>query len=328
VSKLRRTWKPLTWIASLLLVGYTLSLTPLKEIGQTLGVLTFWQIALLVLVNLGILVAFGIRWWWLLRSLGFRIPYHAILRYRLAAFGVSYFTPGPQFGGEPLQVYYLRKHHQVPTTEVLTSLSLDKLLELLANFTFLAIGLLVVLAGGQLEFENNISLLALVILLAGLPWAYLWLLYLGKKTLTRLSHRISPNTAANTKLQTVLNTLRQTETLMAQYCQEHPLNLIGLMLISGLVWAALVFEYWLALSFLGARLDVVTTLVFILAARLAFLTPLPGGLGALELGQVFAAKSLGLDADIGAGIGLIIRARDILFGISGLLWGGILTRKF
>jgi glycosyltransferase 2 family protein len=328
LNLLRLSWKPLIWVASLLLVGYTLYLAPLADIGKILGNLRFWQIILLALVNLGILIVFGFRWWWLLRSLGFSIPYTDIMRYRLAAFGISYFTPGPQFGGEPLQVYYLRKYHQLPTSEALTSLSLDKLLELLANFSFLLIGFVVILAEGQLSFEDNTLLLMLVIILASVPWAYLLLLYRDKKIITHLGHRMPSKMANHTKFQRVLNTLRRSEAQMARYCQQQPVTLIGLMLVSGMVWAALVYEYWLALNFLGTNLDLTTTLFFIVAARLAFLTPLPGGLGALEFSQTFTAQYLGLGSELGAGIGLIIRARDIFFGISGLAWGGILTRKF
>lgn len=324
----RRSWKPVAWVISVLLVGYTLSIAPLKEIGQTLANLGWAQIGVLLLVNLGIMIAFGWRWWWLLKSLGYPLPYRAILRYRLASFGVSYFTPGPQFGGEPLQVYYLGKHHGVPVPEALASLSLDKVLELLANFTFLALGLIAVLQNSNFGFRNDRMVLLLIVILALLPWVYLALLYMNKRVFAHIGQSKILNMAGNPKLQGSLQTILKAETQMSKFCQDNPLSLVALMVISALVWAALVFEYWLALTFLGAHLDLWTTLVFIVGARLAFLTPLPGGLGALEFSQSFAAKSLGLQPELGVSIGLIIRARDIGFGIAGLIWGGILTRKF
>ncbi len=51
------------------------------------------------------LVVFSSRWWLALRAQGHRLPYLTVFRYRMAAFAISYFTPGTQFGGEPLQVY-------------------------------------------------------------------------------------------------------------------------------------------------------------------------------------------------------------------------------
>jgi uncharacterized membrane protein YbhN (UPF0104 family) len=56
------------------------------------------------------------------------------------------------------------------------------------------------------------------------------------------------------------------------------------------------------------------------AARLAFLTPLPSGLGALEASQVLAMQALGLEPTFGISISLLIRLRDILFGMVGF-WG-------
>ncbi len=325
----KRFWKPATWLIAFALVGFTLSIAPLNEIGKTLANLGLWQILILFFVNIGIIFAFGLRWWWLLKVLGYSLPYRDILRYRLASFGVSYFTPGPQFGGEPMQVYYLQKYHGVPMAELLASLSLDKVLELLANFTFLAMGLILVLEMTNVAFQGNATLLVtLVGLLALMPWFYLVLLYRGRKVFASLSQSKALKMASRPKLQGSMQVLRKAENQMSEFCQNHPFKLTLLMILSALVWSVLVLEYWLALSFLGANLDLLTTLVFIVAARLAFLTPLPGGLGALELSQSYAAQSLGFGPELGVSIGLIIRARDIAFGLVGLLWGGILTRKF
>jgi len=323
----KRYWKPLAWLVSIALVAYVFAITPFEDIVEIIARLSITQIGLLVMLNLGIITLFGLRWWWLLRSQGHRLPYLAIMRYRLAAFGVSYFTPGPQFGGEPLQVYYLQKYHRLPAADALTSLSLDKLFELMANFTFLALGIVYVVAGGYLDFRNSLSMLALIFILAGLPWGYLILLYFGIRPISGLNKGISAYWSDKTKLQRVTNTIEKSETQMARFCQSNIYTMVALMLLSGLVWLALVFEYWLALNFLGAHLSFGNTLVFITAARLAFLTPLPGGLGSLEISQVLAAGALGLGSEIGASIGLLIRLRDISFGLVGLLWGGILTHR-
>jgi uncharacterized protein (TIRG00374 family) len=90
-------------------------------------------------------------------------------------------------------------------------------------------------------------------------------------------------------------------------------------LISLGVWVGMVYEYWLLTNFLGLRLSVIQSISALTAARLAFLTPLPGGLGVLEASQVLAMQTLGLDPSYGVSISLLIRLRDILFGLAGLL---------
>ena len=63
------------------------------------------------------------------------------------------------------------------------------------------------------------------------------------------------------------------------------------------------------------------------ATRLAFLTPLPGGLGALEAGQVLAMQTIGLDPALGISVSLLIRARDLAFGLAGMGIGARLSGR-
>jgi len=49
-------------------------------------------------------------------------------------------TPGPQFGGEPAQVYLLVRRSRLAAPQAVASVALDRLLELTLNFTFLAGG--------------------------------------------------------------------------------------------------------------------------------------------------------------------------------------------
>ena len=87
--------------------------------------------------------------WLILRAFGQRVPFFSVMGLRLAGFALSYFTPGPQVGGEPLQVFLLKKRHAIPTTAGVASVFLDKLFEILANFTFLVLGLAVAALSSQ-----------------------------------------------------------------------------------------------------------------------------------------------------------------------------------
>ncbi len=62
--------------------------------------------------------------------------------------------------------------------------------------------------------------------------------------------------------------------------------------------------------------------------RLAlFLTPLPGGLGALEASQVFALGRFGVSVGAALGVALLMRGRDLLIASTGLLMAGRAWRK-
>ncbi|NOH10658.1 MAG: flippase-like domain-containing protein [Chloroflexi bacterium] len=317
----QRSWRRLVlqlvlWALALLLLVWVISQVPLEDILAILAQLKLWEITLLLLVNASIIVFFGLRWWLILRALGHSISYISVTRYRLAAFGVSYFTPGPHFGGEPLQVYYLRQKHAVPGTTAVASLALDKTFELLANFAFLVFGIALVLSSGVFGSLADTGALPLSLILLVLPLVYLVLLWGQRQPLSALV-RLMPGRWG----QRLVELFKSIEGQMNVFCLQHPVVLMQSVLISGLVWVALIFEYWLALRFLGVSMNFVEIMGIMTAARIALLTPLPGALGALEASQVLAMQALGLEAAFGLGIGLLIRARDVLFSLLGLIWG-------
>jgi glycosyltransferase 2 family protein len=238
-----------------------------------------------------------------------------LTRYRLISFAVSYFTPGPQFGGEPLQVLALRQRHLIPGTTGTASVGLDKLLELIANFSFLVFGIVVALMGAWLPSEFRGVGIFFALSLLAFPLAYLILMLAGRKPLNGLIGRLPIKISRNRFSQILQNV----ETEMSDFCVAHPRTVLLATLISLGVWVGMVFEYWLLTNFLGLRLSVIQSISTLTAARLAFLTPLPGGVGVLEASQVLAMQTLGLDPSYGVSISLLIRLRDIIFGLAGLL---------
>jgi uncharacterized protein (TIRG00374 family) len=120
--------------------------------------------------------------------------------------------------------------------------------------------------------------------------------------------------------------LRKVEIEMSMFCIDYPKTVIQATLVSFSIWLGMVFEYWLMTYFLGLQLSLMQAVSALTAARLAFLTPLPGGLGTLEASQVLAMQTLGLEPAYGISISLLIRFRDILFGLVGLLGLGSLIQ--
>jgi hypothetical protein len=92
-----------------------------------------------------------------------------------------------------------------------------------------------------------------------------------------------------------------------------------------LIWPLLLsLEFWLALYFLKEPADLSQILIILAASRVAMLMPFSAGLGALEVSQVLAMQLLQADPAIGVALSLFIRARDLLMGGLGLLWGAFL----
>lgn len=328
---MNRSWRSRAWQIGLALAGialflFTLRAVSLHAVWMVLSRLTLQDLLLLSLANLLVLLAFAGRWWVFLWGLGYRVPYGKLFGYRLAAFGVSYFTPGPHFGGEPVQVYLVTEQQQVPADSSIAAVTLDKIFELLSNFTFLFLGLLFVLQTGLLSsvapgatVGNQMLLYALLLVL--LPGALLAAIWLGYHPLSGLLLVLTARWPSPT-LRRWYDTLQQSEAQVASLCRERPSVLFAAILISAVSWVLLVGEYWLMTQLLGLHLSFGQAIVALIAARLAILLPMPAGLGALEASQAIAMSMLGLDPAAGVSLALLIRARDVLLGLLGLWIGG------
>jgi uncharacterized membrane protein YbhN (UPF0104 family) len=110
-------------------------------------------------------------------------------------------------------------------------------------------------------------------------------------------------------------------------CQQNPGPVLAASALAALNWAVMTLEYWLVLRFLGLPVSIVQAVAALTAARIAFLIPLPAGLGTLEASQVLAMTAFGFGPALGLSASLIIRARDITVGSLGLLWAGVLSRR-
>ena len=308
-----------------LLLFFALRNAPLTQILQILRGLRFWQIAALLGMNTLIYILVSARWWFIVHAENKNIRYWPLVGVRVSVFGVSYFTLGPQVGGEPLQILYLQRSYGLTYTRATASVVMDKLLEFLANFFLLVFRFTAVLQAGILSTGSSPPLLSL----AGLALLVLWplihivLLYNRQYPLSTLLH-ILPVLRRDGKF---VRFTRACEHLAGQFCQRHPRALLAAILVSLLASAGTVSEYALITSFLNIGLPFWQTSAGWTAGWLSFLVPLPGGLGALEASQVFALGFFGISAASALSVTLLIRARDLLIGGLGLLLAGNAARR-
>jgi hypothetical protein len=321
MKTLRFRWSWLVWLVALLLLWFSLRAVPIQDIRGVLQNIAAWQLFVLAGFNMAILLFFALRWQLILRAFGSTIPIGRILSYRLAGFGLCYFTPGPQFGGEPLQVLLLSSREAVPSSRAVSSVILDKLLELLANFTFLVFGLSVAGLSGLLPGEGYGLAWGGIASLFIFPAAHLFFLWKGFKPLTALAVRLRRRVSWQ-GLAVVEQHLGVAEDQIGSFCRERPFDLVRLILVSALVWLLSVLEFQWMFSTLGGSLTLAQGVSLLTALRLAFFLPVPGGLGTLEAALVLAGQVVGLSPAMALSAALIIRARDMFLALTGLWIGG------
>jgi uncharacterized protein (TIRG00374 family) len=298
---------------------------PLADIWRTLRGLRLWQIALLIGLNALIFCLVTARWWFIVHAENKNVRYYPLIGVRISVFGISYFTLGPQIGGEPLQVLYLQRNYGLTYIRATATVVVDKLLEFLANFFLLTFGLTAFLYAGL--FPSSAGLPRLILIgLAGLimwPLIHIILLYNRRYPLSTLM-RILPVKQQGGKF---VRFIRACEHMAGQFCQRHPRVLFAAIIVSLLASAGTVSEYALITSFLDIGLPFWKTAAAWAAGWLSFLVPLPGGLGALEASQVFTLGFFGISAASAVSVTFLMRGRDLLFGGLGLLLAGNAARK-
>ncbi|HSM72032.1 MAG TPA: lysylphosphatidylglycerol synthase transmembrane domain-containing protein [Anaerolineales bacterium] len=315
-----------TWVFILIVLLYfALRNAPLVDIWHTLKQLTFQQITIILLLNALVIATMTARWWIIVCAENPLVPFWPLVGYRLSVFGLSYFTPGPQVGGEPLQVIYLQKNHGLSFARATSAVIMDKLLEFLVNFILIGVGAWAIIRVG-LVAENgirlNLSLIALAILLIW-PIVHIVLLYNRIVPVSRLLLRQPFIQKDHASIRLII----VAERMASAFCRKHVhamLLAVGVSLISLL---GIVLEYYLMISFLGMNINAIQIFAALTAMQVAFLMPSPGGLGALEASQVFALGAFGQPASTAISLTLLMRGRDILNGSVGLLLAGRRTGR-
>ena len=312
------------YIVLAVLLYFALRNAPLVEIWQSIAQLKLSQIGVLFLLNALVIAAMTARWWVIVRAENPAVPFLTLVRYRLAVFGLSYFTPGPQVGGEPLQVIYLQRNHGISFARATAAVIMDKLLEFLANFILIAVGLTAavrvgLISGGVHASASLIPMLALLVW----PIVHLVLLYRGRYPISSLLRAASSLIGNPGWVRLII----VAERMAASFTRRKLSSLILALGCSMIAWTGMAVEYFLMASYLNANLSFEQTLAALTTALVAFLMPLPGGLGALEASQVYALQAMGYSPAIGISLALIMRGRDILNGVIGLLLAGNGKRK-
>lgn len=307
----QRGWRSIALVLVLTgLLYWSLANAPLSEIAATVGRLHLWQVALLLAINALVVLAITLRWWLIVGAESRPIPLHVLAMYRLSVFAVSYFTPGPQVGGEPLQALYLRRNHGISIARAASTVVLDKLLEFLGNFVLIGAGLVAAFQVGLLRTQPGSlagSWPAIAVLLL-VPPGYVLALRLHRRPLSTVLRRLAPALAQRRDFRL----LAAAEQLTSTFLLRHPRPLLGAMLASLGAWLGMTGEYLLMLHFLAIDLPLLSGLAALTASLLAFLVPVPAGLGALEASQVLSLGVLGVPPAAAISLAILLRARDLI----------------
>ena len=320
MSQRKWLWRAIWLLILAWLLYFALRNVPLIDIWNTLNQLEPAQIGVILIINVLVIGLMTARWWIIVRAENPSVPFLPLVGYRLSVFGLSYFTPGPQVGGEPLQIIYLQRNHGVSFARATSAVIMDKLLEFLVNFILIGVGAWAIVRVGLVS-ENgirlNLSLIGLAILLIW-PIVHIILLYRGIMPISRILLRQPFIQKDHQGIRLII----VAERMASAFCRKHFRAMFLAVAVSLFSIVGIAIEYYLMVRFLGVQLNALQVFAALTTMQIAFLMPLPGGLGALEASQVFAFGAFGQPASAAISLTLLMRARDILNGSIGLILAG------
>lgn len=317
----------LLWVAALLLAGWTLSQLPFSEILNSLENLHPRDYLLLFGANLAIILVFNWRWSILSTAIQAPVNFFQLLLIRQAGQTVSFITPGPQFGGEPLQIFWLWRNTQLPLHKALLSLGLDRFYELWVNFSVLVLGVLLLLTSSANTTADWSTILGALVVVLVLLTLFGTLVFKQPQWLAHRFNKITHSWQAHrylSHIKTQWNLLGDDLRTCLQHQRKH---LFSAALLSALGWAGLIAELQLILWLTDILLPLTGFLLLFVALRLALLLPLPGGIGTMEAAVFWTFHYLNLPMESALAVIALMRLRDLVVLMFGFGCLGFIRKR-
>lgn len=246
-----------------------------------------------------------------------RLRLDQLFRTRLAGEALNYVTPTAWVGGEPVKAYLLSTRHGVPMTDGMASVVVAKTTFTVSMLTFIMTGLAVALLTQPIPPALWRWVILTLTVLVGLIAVLVAVQCLApfRRGIAALVRRLPSG------LRPLDATVREWDRAITTFYHQSPRGVLGSFGFHFLGWLAGVGEVFLILRLLQIPVSVVTAwsveALWLLLKSCAFL--IPASLGASEGFLLLVCAGLGINAVSGLALGLIRRARELVWVGLGLV---------
>ena len=298
------------WLVGCSLVFFTVRELPLAGILERLGEISPLRLVGLLAINSLILFLSVKRWQILAQAFDIQLSLAHLFKVRQAGNTISFVTPGPQFGGEPLQLYWLRQSHEIPMDISLAILGADRFMEIFINLSILLLSVIFIF---YTDIEVNLSKTFLFIFLTVSILTMLlvlflrqpeWLENIFKSLFSRFTHTVSNSNESQNASSGWGRILKKIEKNKSKFILAATIALLG--------WIALLLELFMMMEALGISPNFYEVIFVMLGIRIALLMPIPGGVGTIEASLFWSFEILGLTLAGAGGLIALNRLRDVI----------------
>ena len=298
------------WLVGCSLVFFTIRELPLAGMLERLGEISPLRLVGLLAINSLILFFSVKRWQILAQVFDIQLPLAHLFKVRQAGNTISFVTPGPQFGGEPLQLYWLSQSHEIPMDISLAILGADRFMEIFINLSILLLSVIFIF---YTDIEVNLSKTFLFIFLTVSILTMLlvlflrqpeWLENIFKSLFSRFTHTVSNSNESQNASSGWGRLLKKIEKNKSKVILAATITLLG--------WIALLLELFMMMEALGISPNFYEVIFVMLGIRIALLMPIPGGVGTIEASLFWSFEILGLTLAGAGGLIALSRLRDVI----------------
>ncbi len=269
-------------------------------------------------ISLFIILGLVYRWKRIIKANGYDVAYYKLFMYFMSGYAISYLTPSAKIGGEPVRAYLLHKE-KIPFKEALSTVVLDKSIELSANLFYSIIGLIYILLDFALTTRLKYFLLGMIGFSAAVLCLFYSRLWRNKGLLTSFLRL--------TKLERIgflrknFGHIIKFEQGLADFFRKNKKESLIAFFISLVLWLATLLEYEILLLMFGlSNVSFKSLFLIMVFVGISYIFPVPAAIGILQLTQATLFKLIGENPGTGIAIGIAIQFRDLLWAIFGLVY--------
>ncbi len=262
---------------------------------------------------------FSIRWKMVIDALhkGKPVSTMACFLDRMAGYAVSYVTPVAQLGGEPLRLMLIEEEG-VPKRTAVSSIIIEKALEISTMVLFISMGIVIAILEPAVSIQTKLPLgLIALLMIFGVFWFY-FTSFRGIGFFTSISKIL--HLGKIRRLELMEKKLETFEKEMNLFYKNHRSIFKYLVVLCIITVGVILAEHFLVAYFMGVQLNFLQTFMISTIPYIAYLLPIPGGLGVLEGGAASVFLLHGININSLAYV-FIIRLRDFIFVLMGLVRG-------
>lgn len=313
-------------IAGIGLFVWALKITDLGKVISYLNRLGPLQFLFIFIILFGGEIIIGsLRWWYILKNHGQRPPFLKTLFSKTICFGFSYMTPVVLFGGETFRYASINEEFLMPSSAVISSIAIDKLMFTITCIGSYIVGILFFLSYAPISFILKMTIF--LILTLGLLIAYfifkklkiisknggLTAWFVDKFYLFQLKKIKKHQERIEDVEKNIIGVLKKRKVVF---------NIILLSIAEILL---VITSYWFIIYyFLGGVMSLEKIMAVYGVTGLSYIIPIPAALGSLEMGQSFVFGLFGLNSYSGIAFSLIVRGMNLIISFL----GGIFFLRF